>query len=121
MTPNFFSVLGVKPVLGRIFLAGRNAGHHANRGHQQRVLEDASSTAIPDALGKTFTIEGVVSTVVGVMPAGFAPFYGNGIDLWKPINPESSRYSARIDHWLMPVGRLKPGVTFWNKPRSRWT
>jgi len=45
------------------------------------------------------------------MPPGFAPFYGGTIDLWIPINAASPRYSARQDHWLMPVSRLKPGVT----------
>src|SRR5260370_41511592 len=44
------------------------------------------------------------------MEAGFSPFVGGRLDLWVPINPESSRYSTRIDHWLMPVARLKPGV-----------
>ncbi|HWY22021.1 MAG TPA: ABC transporter permease [Candidatus Acidoferrum sp.] len=110
VTPNFFSLLGAKPTLGRIFAA--------------EEMQDTTQTVVignsfwkrkfngdPNALGKTFTIEGVVSTVVGVMPAEFAPFYGEQIDLWKPINPESSRYKERIDHWLMPVGRLKPGVT----------
>jgi putative ABC transport system permease protein len=28
-----------------------------------------------------------------------------------PVDPESARYSERIDHWLMPVARLKPGAT----------
>ncbi len=65
----------------------------------------------PQVLGKSFTIEGVVSTIVGVMQPRFAPFYGGRIDLWVPINAASSRYSARIDHWLMPVARIKPGVT----------
>jgi putative ABC transport system permease protein len=110
VTPNFFSLLGAKPVLGRIFAA--------------EEMQDTTQTVVignsfwkrkfngdPNALGKTFTIQGVVSTVVGVMPAGFAPFYGDRIDLWQPINPESSRYAARADHWLMPVARLKPGVT----------
>src|SRR5713101_4296160 len=45
------------------------------------------------------------------MQPHFAPFYGGRLDLWVPINPESSRYSTRIDHWLMPVARLKRGVT----------
>jgi putative ABC transport system permease protein len=110
VTPNFFSLLGAKPVLGRIFAADE--------------MQDTTQTVVisnsfwkrkfngdPNALGKTFTIEGVVSTVVGVMPAGFAPFYGERIDMWQPVNPESSRYAERIDHWLMPVARLKPGVT----------
>jgi len=110
VTPNFFSLLGVKPILGRIFSA--------------EEMQDTTQTVVisssfwkrhfnndPNVLGKSFNIQGVVSTVVGVMPAGFAPFYDEPIDLWQPINAESSRYSERIDHWLMPVARLKPGVT----------
>jgi len=110
VTPNFFSLLDTKPILGRIFL-GEEMQDKA-----QTVLISSSFWKThfnndPKVLGRAFNIEGVVSTVVGVLPAGFAPFYGGRIDLWQPINPESSRYSARIDHWLMPVARLKPGVT----------
>jgi predicted permease len=109
-TATFFSVLGVKPIMGRIFLP--------------EEMQDNSETVVisdtfwkrkfnrdPSILGKTFTVDGSLSTVVGVMPAGFAPFYGRAIDLWIPIDPTNARYSARIDHWLMPVARLKPGVT----------
>src|SRR6202008_853353 len=66
----------------------------------------------PGVLGKSFTNHntGVVSTVVGIMPPGFAPFYGDRVALWQPINPANPRYAARQDHWLMPVARLKPGV-----------
>jgi putative ABC transport system permease protein len=109
-TPNFFHLLGVKPILGRMFLA------EEMHDKSQAVLISSSFWKThfnndPNVLGRAFNIEGVVSTVVGVMPAGFAPFYGGKIDLWQPINAESSRYSARNDHWLMPVARLKPGVT----------
>jgi len=31
--------------------------------------------------------------------------------LYTSINPGNARYNARFDHWLMPVARLKPGVT----------
>ena len=110
VTPNFFDMLGAKPFLGRIFAADEQ--------------QDLSQTVVistpfwkneyhsdPHVLGKTMNIEGVVSTIVGVMPQGFAPFYGYPIDVWQPINPANPRYNARFDHWLMPVGRLKPGVT----------
>ena len=110
VTPNFFAQLGAKPVLGRIF--------------QEDEQQDLSQAIVistpfwkreyngdPHVLGKTLNIEGVVSTIVGVMPAGFAPFYGFPIDFWQPINPANGRYNARFDHWLMPVARLKPGVT----------
>jgi putative ABC transport system permease protein len=110
VTPNFFSLLGVKPVLGRIFLA------EEMQDVSQAVVISASFwkthfNSDPGVLGKTLNIAGSISTVVGVMPPGFAPFYGGTIDLWEPINPASPRYSARQDHWLMPVARLKPGVT----------
>jgi predicted permease len=109
-TQSFFSVLGVKPAMGRIFLP-----QEMQDNSQTVVISDSfwkrKFNSDPNALGKTFNVDGAVSTVVGIMPPGFAPFYGQLIDLWIPIDPTNGRYSARIDHWLMPVGRLKPGVT----------
>jgi putative ABC transport system permease protein len=112
VTPNFFSFLGAKPILGRTFVADE--------------MQDLTQTVVishsfwkthfngdPNILRRTPTIRiaGIVSTIVGVMPAGFAPFYGETIDLWQPVNPASPRYSARQDHWLVPVALLKPHVT----------
>ncbi|HTQ63114.1 MAG TPA: ABC transporter permease [Candidatus Solibacter sp.] len=110
VSPNFFSLLGAKPLLGRIFVADE--------------MQDTTQTVVisnsfwktyfkgdPAAIGKTFKVTGVLSTVVGIMPPGFTPFYGEPNDLWQPIDPASRRYVARQDHWLMPVARLKDGVT----------
>jgi putative ABC transport system permease protein len=110
VTPNFFHQLGAEPVLGRVFRADES---------QDLTQSIVISTTFwqreyhsdPQVLGKTIELEGNLSTIVGVMPAGFAPFFGAPVDLWEPINPESPRYAARQDHWLMPVARLKPGVT----------
>jgi putative ABC transport system permease protein len=110
VTPNLFSLLGAKPIMGRIFQASE-----AHDQAQTIVISEEfwkrELNGDANVLGKTFTIEGCVSTVVGVMQPGFSPFYGGRLDLWIPINPASARYSGRIDHWLMPVARLKPGVT----------
>ncbi|MBV9302663.1 MAG: ABC transporter permease [Acidobacteriaceae bacterium] len=111
VTPNFFSVLRVKPVLGRIFSKGEMQDRSQAVVISHSFWEERFSKD-PKAIGKAFQIAGVESTVVGIMPSGFAPFYGQKIDLWVPINPESARYSERKDRgWLMPIGRLKPGVT----------
>jgi putative ABC transport system permease protein len=67
--------------------------------------------ASPNALGKTFNIEGRNCTVVGVMPPGFAAFFGDKTDVWMPIDVTSSNHSKRSDHWLAAVARLRPGVT----------
>jgi putative ABC transport system permease protein len=109
-TANFFSLLGVKPVLGRIFRA-----EEMQDNSESVVISDAfwkrKFNRDPNVLGKTFGVDGAVETVVGVMPVDFAPLYGDRVDIWSPIDPANARYSARIDHWLMPVARLKPGVT----------
>ncbi len=110
LTPNFFALLGAKPILGRVFQASES-GDRAQSIVLSQEFWKRELNSDPNVLGKTFTIEGVLSTVVGVMQPHFSPFFGGRLDLWIPINPESGRYSARIDHWLMPVARLKPGVS----------
>lgn len=109
VTPNFFHLLGASPALGRVFLASEAQDRTqtvvlSNSFWKRRLHGD------PGVLGKVFNISGVVSTAVGVMPPGFGSFYG-GLDMWVPIDPASSRYSERKDHWLMAIGRLNPGAT----------
>ena len=110
VTPNLFSLLGAKPILGRVFLPTE-----AQDRAQTVLISDEfwrrELNSDPQVLGKTFAIEGVVSTIVGVMQPHFAPFYGGRLDVWIPINAASARYSARIDHWLTPVARMKRGVS----------
>jgi putative ABC transport system permease protein len=113
-TPNFFDVVGVQPAWGRVFSA-----EESQEQFQTVVISDVfwkrKFNGAPDALGKTFRIDGVVSTVVGVMPAGFTGFAhwsgGKTADIWNPIDPQSETNAKRSDHWNMPVARLKPGLT----------
>ncbi|HYL61052.1 MAG TPA: ABC transporter permease [Candidatus Methylomirabilis sp.] len=117
-TQNFFDLIGVQPALGRVFRA-----EESQEQFQTVVISNAfwrsRFNSDPNVLGKTFRIDGVVSTVVGVMPAGFtgfAPWYGSdtegkATEAWQPINPGSARNAKRSDHWIMPVARLMPGVT----------
>ena len=110
VTPNFFGLLGVEPEQGRVF-----RDDEMQDTYQAIVISDSfwkrKFNSDPNVLGKSVNIERVVSTVVGIMPPGFAPLYGQKTDLWLPVNAASSRYSARQDHWLRPVARLKPNVT----------
>jgi putative ABC transport system permease protein len=110
VTPNYFSVLGAKPRMGRIFFAEEMQDKSISV-----VLSDTfwrtKFNADPQILGKTFLTEGTVATIVGVMPPGLNGAGGERLDLWQPINPQSARYSDRLDHWLVPVARLKPDVS----------
>jgi putative ABC transport system permease protein len=110
VTPNYFSMMGVKPQLGRVFFPEEMQDKSITV-----VLSDnfwrTKFNADPNVLGKTFDIQGSVATVVGVMPPGVTGLEGEKLDLWLPVDPKSSRFADRIDHWLVGVGRLKPDVT----------
>ncbi|HLZ52558.1 MAG TPA: ABC transporter permease [Candidatus Acidoferrum sp.] len=113
VTPNFFTLVGVQPVLGRVFRV-------------EEAHEDTQTVVISDALwktrfhgdggvlGKTFRLDDVVSTVVGVMPADFKTFgpwfTGKRADVWQPVNPEDAKYANRGGFWIVPLARLKRGV-----------
>src|SRR5215469_14364399 len=109
-TPNLFELLGVKPILGRVSFPGEMQEHD-----QTVVLSESfwktHFNRDPNILGKTFRVSGMTSTVVGVMPQSLTSLDGIKVDLWQPIDAESKRYVERSDHWLMPVARLRPGVT----------
>ena len=77
VSADFFSVLGVNPVAGRLFRpeedqVGAQPVALVSGGFWKRKF-----AASPDALGKTLTLNGVGYTVVGVIPADFRYQSGN--------------------------------------------
>lgn len=60
--------------------------------------------------GRTFTLNGVARTLVGVMPPRFA---WGGAELWMPCGYEAAetRRSGQFDKYWGFVARLKPGVS----------
>jgi predicted permease len=113
VTANVFSVLGVRPLIGRGFT-------------------DAEAAAVPstvvvlsyelwqtrfggdDVLGRTIEINGTAREIVGIMPRGFLLPTDYVVDaeeptrLWAPLqlNPQN-----RGSHGYHAVGRLAPGAT----------
>lgn len=107
---NFFSVLGVEPILGRGFQAGEDKPG-AQRVvvltygmWQRRFGGDAG------IVGQSLTINGDSYTVVGVLPATFQ-FALRNADLWRTYQPTPNQLSRRFMHGTNLIGRLKPGVT----------
>ena len=110
ITPGLFSLLGVKPALGRSFLPeeqepGRN--HVLLLSHALWVRRFASD---PQILGKTVNITADTDaegyTVVGVMPAGFQ-YTGPWDQAWVPLLVDPNRGHG----FMTVVGRLKSGVS----------
>ena len=107
----FLETLGVPPLLGR-FISPQEDLKGGPRviviSHQfwQNFLN-----ADPHVLGKVVTLTGNNYTVIGVMPAGFAPPEERAdiyVSLWVAY-PEAAPY--RGVHFMRSYWRLKPGVT----------
>src|SRR5258707_6973075 len=98
LTPNLFSLLGAKPIMGRVFLA-TEAQDKAQTIVISYEFWKRELNSDPQVLGKSFSIEGVVSTIVGVMQPHFSPFYGGRNESWGPLNPASSRHSTANHCW----------------------
>jgi predicted permease len=105
---DFFSILGVQPVLGRGFVAdeqrvGAPPAVIVSQGFWQRALGGA-----PSALGAVINFDDKAFRVVGVMPASVdLPV---GADLWLPRELAGpSQY--RTGHNFRVIARLRDGVT----------
>jgi predicted permease len=112
ISADFFSTLGVKPVLGRLFRPDDDRVGAApvvilGGGFWKRRF--ASSPAI---LGKALTLNGTSYTVVGVIPPSFT-FYGPQRDVYTPLGQwnDPSFRDRTIDMSAHAIGRLKSGVT----------
>ncbi|MGD2071303.1 MAG: ABC transporter permease, partial [Gemmatimonadota bacterium] len=115
VTPGYFEVLGVAPVLGRFFAPGEE-GADAPPGvavisHGFWVERFGSD---PGAIGRTVTADGSRLEIVGVAPEGFRGLTGTA-RLWIPLGQARQAYGswatdARGSHWFHALGRLAPGV-----------
>ncbi|MBV9772851.1 MAG: ABC transporter permease [Gemmatimonadetes bacterium] len=106
--PSFFPLLGVRPALGRGFLPGEDrvgAPAVAVLGHDFWQRHFAGN---PGVVGRTVMLDGVGTTVVGVLPADFR-FPGHG-DVWTPLVLPDSLWQSRRAHSLRLVAKLRPGV-----------
>ena len=119
---NYFTMLGVKPAIGRVFNSQED--DQVYQGHPVVVLSYdywvSRFAREPGVIGRKILVNGSPMTIVGVSAAGFA-----GIDparapqirvpiLMKPVmTPEWNwlHMDDRRARWVQVFGRLKPGYT----------
>ncbi len=115
VSSDFFPILGVKPVAGRLF-----APHEDEIGRGPVALISAGFRARKfgaqtNVLGKALTLDGRNYTIVGVLPAGFNLAINNfrASDIYVPIgqfrNPALKDRAAGLG--IHGIARLKPGIT----------
>jgi putative ABC transport system permease protein len=119
VSANYFSLLGVRPAMGRLFIpqdgAADGAAPFVVLSYRYWAEHFASDPSVIDQAllinGNPFTIIGVVapgfhSAVAGSMPDLFVP-----ITMKAAMTPLWDELEDRRSKWLNIVGRLKPGVT----------
>jgi putative ABC transport system permease protein len=108
VSAGFFSVLGVKPILGRALSVEEDRPQSRVAVISERLWRGAFN-ADPAILSRPVVMNGLPNTIVGVMPATFS-FFDSSVDLWLPVGfpPETRNPRGR---GILVVGRLKPGVT----------
>ncbi|MBS1786898.1 MAG: ABC transporter permease [Acidobacteria bacterium] len=110
VTANYFSALGITPVLGRTFLPEEDLPDRSNVAILSYQLWQRRYGADPNLIGKTIKVGSSNATVIGVMPPGFRSSYlfAGQYDLWTPLVPTGSLSSNRRSHLLGVIARLKP-------------
>lgn len=111
ITENTFSLLGLRPILGRAFTSDdMHPGIHVvilnHRIWRDRFASD------PNVVGKTMLLDGEKHTIVGVMPELPKMDFLTDADLWTPFQPTPDQLSERNKRTAgIAVAALRPDTT----------
>jgi len=101
-----FSLLGVKPAVGRVFVPGDDRVVVLGDSLWQRRFGGDKRI-----VGETLTLDGESYEVIGVMPPGFVfpPFWATEAELWAPLVFSEEQSADRRAQFLRVFARLKEG------------
>lgn len=114
---DWFSTLGVRPLLGRIIYPVDDAPVSPPVAVLGYKFWQSKFGGDPSIVGKTITINRIFFTIAGVAPAGFLGLEpGIPLDFWVPLSTQGAVMpdldsGARDLLWLEIIGRLKPGMS----------
>jgi len=112
----FFKILGVQPVIGRLFRTQDDHPGAAPVVILSNGFWHRSFGASRQIIGQAISLNGTPYTVVGILPANFY-FTGDNFrlsDVYVPIGQwtDPTFLNRRVGMGMDAIGRLKPGVTF---------
>jgi putative ABC transport system permease protein len=111
VTANFFSTLGVKPFLGRDFVASEeqpDGPHVAILSYAFWLSEFAGDRNI---VGTSVRLDTKPVTIVGVLPRDFQFAPARSAPLWVPLHASGDLGARRSLRWFSVIARLAPGVS----------
>jgi putative ABC transport system permease protein len=108
LTPSLFPLLGITPVLGRSFRDGEDRPGGDKVMMISEALWKRRFGGDPSIVGRSLTLNGVATTVVGIAPASLGILTSG--DMWVPLMIDPAN-EIRLNHVILAVGRLGPGVS----------
>jgi putative ABC transport system permease protein len=115
ITSGMLPILGVPPVLGRVFTASDEQPGNEHVAIISYGLWQRRFAADPHVLGTSLSLGGNAYQIIGVMPRTFqfAPFWATHAELWAPlVLGPSIAAGDRGGQSLRIFARLAPNVTF---------
>jgi putative ABC transport system permease protein len=112
VTSEILPMLGVQPLLGRVFLPEEQQAGKDLEVVLSYSLWQNHFAGDANVLGRTMALNGHPYTIVGVMPKDFqfAPFWATKATIWAPLSL-GDRLGSRGGNSLRVFARLKSGVT----------
>jgi putative ABC transport system permease protein len=107
---DYFTMLGVRPAIGRGFLPEEDTPGRGNVVLLSDGLWRRRFGADSGVVGREIRLDGRPHTVVGVMPAAM-DYTVFDEELWVPTAFTPARLAEHDEHFLVVLGRLMPGVT----------
>ncbi|HVE35900.1 MAG TPA: ABC transporter permease [Gemmatimonadaceae bacterium] len=111
VSPEVFPILGVRPLLGRVFDTTAAGQRDAGSVVLSYGLWQSQFGGRSGILGTTIRLDDKPRTIIGVMPPAFR-FPAPGTQLWTPLVLRDTDFVDRTNTYLQGIGRLEPGVTF---------
>ncbi len=108
VSSDFFSTLGVPPMLGRVFSPDEDQVGRSHVVVLSRRMWQENFGSNPDIVGHNINLDGEAYLVAGVMPASFR--FPDFAQMWTPMAWTDKERAVRGEHHYMVIARLKPGV-----------
>jgi len=113
VSSDYFQALGMKPILGRDFLAEEDRGDGVRVAMLSYGVWKQRTGADPNVVGQQILLDGAPFTVIGVMPGGFerinTPLTHGDSDVWLPLALVAHTIGSGSN--LETIGRLKAGIS----------
>ena len=114
VSPEFFSTLGINPVVGRAFKEDETSYQTAN----VVIITDSfwrhRLDANPNVIGTKIRVDGNLNTVIGILPPGFR-FLSSESGIYFPLASRPEDRAPRQRHaggnYTQMIARLNPGIS----------